>query len=178
MFAVERLCSAAECEAIVAAARTRPLERSPVTYAGWSEDLSTWTRLAARGPCVWAGLAHVVARHSAAAAGQGWGPADAATFFATWLGALLAAWAGSVAVLKAQEVRLQALRTSRSATLDGDAPGAAEYVARAEALLRSDRSTFEAPTFIAYRPGERLAPHFDANKSAQAEDRARGGQTL
>ena len=81
MFAVERLCSAAECEAIVAAARTRTLERSPVTYAGWSEDLSTWTRLAARGPCVWAGLAHVVARHSAAAAGQGWGPADAANEF-------------------------------------------------------------------------------------------------
>ena len=31
---------------------------------------------------------------------------------------------------------------------------------------------------IRYRPGQRLAPHFDANRGADVEDAERGGQTL
>ena len=42
----------------------------------------------------------------------------------------------------------------------------------------SDIRRFEAPTAIRYRPGQRLAPHFDANRGADVEDAERGGQTL
>mgnify|MGYP003743456409 FL=1 len=37
---------------------------------------------------------------------------------------------------------------------------------------------FEAPTVIRYQPGQKLAPHFDANRGADVEDANRGGQTL
>jgi len=63
-------------------------------------------------------------------------------------------------------------------TLYGESSGDAELTSRAEALLRSGRETFEAVTVIRYEPGQRLAPHFDANRAASAEDAARGGQTL
>ena len=53
------------------------------------------------------------------------------------------------------------------------------YGAAAEALMPgSDCASFEAPTVIRYRPGQRLAPHFDANRGADVEDANRGGQTL
>lgn len=45
-------------------------------------------------------------------------------------------------------------------------------------LLRNEAALFEAPTVIRYEAGQVLAPHFDANRSAETEDANRGGQTL
>ena len=37
---------------------------------------------------------------------------------------------------------------------------------------------FESPTVISYERDQSLAPHYDANRSADVEDANRGGQTL
>jgi hypothetical protein len=44
--------------------------------------------------------------------------------------------------------------------------------------LQQEAALFEAPTVIRYEPGQVLAPHYDANRSAETEDANRGGQTL
>ena len=81
--------------------------------------------------------------------------------------------------MKQKESALKALRTSTSCALDGASDGERAYVAAAEALMPgSECASFEAPTVIRYRPGQRLAPHFDANRGADVEDANRGGQTL
>jgi hypothetical protein len=75
-----------------------------------------------------------------------------------------------VAAYTASRVRqLQAMRTSTSTTTDGSGRGDGALVARAARLLRSDWRTFEAPTVIHYAAGQRLAPHFDANRAATIE---------
>jgi len=43
---------------------------------------------------------------------------------------------------------------------------------------QQEAGLFEAPTIIRYEPNQLLAPHFDANQSADTEDANRGGQTL
>ncbi|KAJ1472333.1 hypothetical protein T484DRAFT_3439937 [Baffinella frigidus] len=45
-------------------------------------------------------------------------------------------------------------------------------------MMASSWKTFEAPTVIRYVKGQKLAPHYDANRGAQIEDANRGGQTL
>jgi 2OG-Fe(II) oxygenase superfamily len=95
---------------------------------------------------------------------------------------------------------LQSMRTSTSTTLDVDTGGTAEFVRQAARLFRGNNDDgedgdrdeydagrdgwvdaaqyFEAPTVIRYEEGQVLAPHYDANRSAQTEDANRGGQTL
>lgn len=81
--------------------------------------------------------------------------------------------------MKYREARLQGMRTSTSCVLRGESVGEQAYVRAAEALMPgSRRETFEAPTVIRYEKGQRLAPHFDANRGAEVEDANRGGQTL
>jgi hypothetical protein len=83
------------------------------------------------------------------------------------------------------------LRTSTSTTLDDlNQYGARELVIRATELfndattssssssIQHPASYFEAPTVIRYEQGQSLAPHYDANRSADIEDVNRGGQTL
>ncbi|KAL3906071.1 MAG: hypothetical protein SGILL_009423, partial [Bacillariaceae sp.] len=41
-----------------------------------------------------------------------------------------------------------------------------------------EAALFEAPTVIRYEADQVLAPHYDANRSAETEDANRGGQTL
>ena len=48
----------------------------------------------------------------------------------------------------------------------GDDSGSKEFVARSEELLKSNCSTFEAPTVIHYEEGQVLVPHYDANREA------------
>ena len=81
---------------------------------------------------------------------------------------------------------LQSLRTSSSTTLDLSHIGAKNFVSRAEDLFAPSptfgdmqpASYFEAPTVIRYEKDQSLAPHYDANRSADVEDKNRGGQTL
>jgi len=86
---------------------------------------------------------------------------------------------------------LKDLRTSTSTTLDDmNDHGAREFVRQAARLFSSEdniktsswiqeeAALFEAPTVIRYEPDQILAPHYDANRSAETEDANRGGQTL
>jgi hypothetical protein len=101
------------------------------------------------------------------------------------------------AFIKSRADGLGELRTSTSTTLDDlSQSGSREFVLRASELFdpayssstTSSSSTttnthhpasyFEAPTVIRYETGQALAPHYDANRSADVEDANRGGQTL
>jgi D-lyxose ketol-isomerase len=83
---------------------------------------------------------------------------------------------------------LQKLRTSSSTTLDDLSQfGAKNFVSCAADLFGPSSSSstdmqpaayFEAPTVIRYERDQSLAPHYDANRSADVEDKNRGGQTL
>jgi len=168
------------------------MDQSPVAYAGWTTDIKDLLELAAKGPVAWAAiltawlqvkddstvnqialLVHILQNYAA--------------FFAV-------AAAGIVAYTKFRTDGLQALRTSTSTTIDDLAPepgggngegnGSAVFVTRAarlfdpESPIEKEARLFEAPTVIRYEPGQVLAPHFDANRSAETEDANRGGQTL
>mgnify|MGYP000902721452 FL=1 len=76
------------------------------------------------------------------------------------------------------EQELQTLRTSTSTILPGSGTGEQALILQAERLMSSSWRTFEAPTVIRYERGQKLAPHFDANRGAALEDANRGGQTL
>jgi len=90
---------------------------------------------------------------------------------------------GIVAFTNSRVDDLQDLRTSTSTTLY-ESSGCTKFVTRAANLfdpkspVEKEARLFEAPTIIRYEPGQVLAPHFDANRSAQTEDANRGGQTL
>ena len=171
---VEDFLTADEAASVVAAASAKDLTRSPTVYAGWTEDARELLSLCAGGPAVWAAL---VPANGALQAGEGYGAALGA-FASAWAAAMAAAGAAVLAWVRWREQGLAELRTSSSVTLYGESVGDRALVHRAERLLRSDWSTFEAPTVIRYEPGERLAPHYDANRSAETEDAGRGGQTL
>jgi hypothetical protein len=49
---------------------------------------------------------------------------------------------------------------------------------KANDSLRKIAAKFECPTIIRYEKDQKLAPHYDANRSASIEDVNRGGQTL
>jgi hypothetical protein len=61
--------------------------------------------------------------------------------------------------------------------------GTKQFVERSAQLfdgnpLQQEAALFEAPTVIRYEADQVLAPHFDANRSAETEDANRGGQAL
>ena len=96
-----------------------------------------------------------------------------------YLGAVGAAYAASLAYVKDKERELGDLRTSTSTALDGSGVGERELIRATERLLPGTSwTTYEAPTVIRYERGQKLAPHFDANRGAAVEDANRGGQTL
>ena len=175
VFVVDDFVTPEQCDSIVAAASTRAMDQSPVVYAGWTNDVGDVINTAARGPALWLAALVTIAAASADGPGLGAGAAGAAAY----AGAVALASAVAVANVKKKESALKELRTSTSCALDGASDGERAYVAAAEALMPgSDCSRFEAPTVIRYSPGQRLAPHFDANRGADVEDANRGGQTL
>lgn len=100
-----------------------------------------------------------------------------------YAGLFLVAAIGIVAFTKWRADGLQNLRTSSSTTLDDiNQMGAKNFVLRSSDLFGPDEmpaaSYFEAPTVISYEKDQVLAPHYDANRSAELEDANRGGQTL
>jgi hypothetical protein len=87
----------------------------------------------------------------------------------TW-GVAMGVFSAAIAAFTAQRMnQLQSMRTSTSVTLDGTGLGDRALVQNTAALLCCTPSTFEAPTVIHYDAGQRLAPHFDANRAAATE---------
>jgi hypothetical protein len=82
--------------------------------------------------------------------------------------------------VRGREDNLADLRTSTSTALRGDPTGG--EVATFENIKRllpgASLERCEALTLIRYGAGDRLAPHYDANKAADVEDADRGGQTV
>jgi hypothetical protein len=176
VFLVDDFLTSDECDDIVAAARARDMSQSPVVYAGWTNDVSEIVTTATNGPALWAA---VLAMLAGANGEPGPGPELLLVGAGAFVFVVAAAGAGALAWVKAREAQLSGMRTSTSCVLDGTSKGEIAYVRNAERLMPgSSFATFEAPTAIRYAPGQKLAPHFDANRGADAEDKNRGGQTL
>ena len=176
VFLVDDFLTSDECDDIVAAARARDMSQSPVVYAGWTNDVSEIVTTATNGPALWAA---VLAMLAGANGEPGPGPELLLVGAGAFVFVVAAAGAGALAWVKAREAQLSGMRTSTSCVLDGASRGEVAYVRNAERLMPgSSFATFEAPTAIKYAPGQKLAPHFDANRGADAEDAQRGGQTL
>lgn len=175
VFLVDDFLTSEQCDTIVAAAERRDMNQSPVVYAGWTNDVSDVVTNAARGPALWAAALSMLS----GAASTGPGPGILAEGAVAYAVVVLLAGAGAGAWVKYREAQLRGMRTSTSCVLRGESAGERAYVRAAEALMPgSHRNTFEAPTVIRYEKGQRLAPHFDANRGAEVEDANRGGQTV
>jgi len=185
IFVIRDFLDAESCSDIITKAREKTLERSPVAYGGWSDDFKDLVELAAKGPVAWLALI-----------GAWWQVKDSAS--ASQVDLVLHALQNYAIIFavtcvgiglftKSRAEGLKELRTSSSTTLDDlsdPASGTTKFVRKAAELfshgkpLRSEASLFEAPTVIRYEADQLLAPHFDANRSAETEDANRGGQTL
>ena len=156
--------SARDCEELVAA--SVDLERSPVAYAGWTEDVSEVLRLWLRGPAIWCGLFAFFARADLLVALEAFG-----------LSTLLA-FGGALLWTNRRRAALGQQRTSRSKALEGKTNAEIHLISKFSALLDVDPAHMEAVTLIKYEPFQFLKPHFDANDAGDVEDQDRGGQTL
>ncbi len=165
------------------------MTQSPTAYAGWTQDSRDLIELAAKGPVVW--LAVLTAWYQTTQQPEQQ-QMMTLVFHAlqNYLVFFALALAAVAAYTQSRAKGLQALRTSTSTTLDDltdPNSGAKLFVQQAARLFSSSSSSsslkqqaryFEAPTIIRYEPGQLLAPHYDANRSAATEDANRGGQTL
>ena len=151
-------------------------------------DFKDLLGLAATGPVTW--IALFSAWYEAQENGNGGGGVPLLVIHAlrnyvgTFVMAVIAIDVG--AFVKWRGDSLGELRTSTSTTLDDlNQYGAQEFVIRATELFNETPSSsihpasyFEAPTVIRYKQGQSLAPHYNANRSADVEDTNRDGQTL
>eukprot|EP00746_Dinoflagellata_sp_MGD_P017179 gnl/MRDRNA2_/MRDRNA2_139238_c0_seq1.p1 gnl/MRDRNA2_/MRDRNA2_139238_c0~~gnl/MRDRNA2_/MRDRNA2_139238_c0_seq1.p1 ORF type:complete len:406 (-),score=63.60 gnl/MRDRNA2_/MRDRNA2_139238_c0_seq1:202-1419(-) len=182
------------CDSIASQAEALGYNSKAVDYAVWTEEYAQDLRLWMSGPAVWATLGAVLAVNNGVIFAD-WatdnGAVPRAALFtlaaisyagASLLGAVLAY--AKVAVVRET---LKGERTSQTVNLDPAAcKGTEAYVQMSERLFACDRRYFERPTAVKYRPGERLAPHFDGNQpyfapgydAAVNKDKERGGQTL
>eukprot|EP00747_Dinoflagellata_sp_TGD_P097830 gnl/TRDRNA2_/TRDRNA2_167252_c0_seq2.p1 gnl/TRDRNA2_/TRDRNA2_167252_c0~~gnl/TRDRNA2_/TRDRNA2_167252_c0_seq2.p1 ORF type:complete len:414 (+),score=61.54 gnl/TRDRNA2_/TRDRNA2_167252_c0_seq2:81-1322(+) len=182
------------CDAIASEAEAQGYTGKGVDYAVWRDDVAEDLRTWMRGPALWATLGTELAANNGVifadwAADDGAVPRTALAALAaiTYAGATLLGAAVSAAKAIVVRQSLVAERTSQSVNLDPAlCKGAEEFVKVSERLFGCHRRYFERPTAVKYRPGERLAPHFDANQPYFApgydakvnEDMERGGQTL
>lgn len=184
IFVIQDFLSKEACQDIIEKAKNKNMERSPVAYAGWTDDFKDLVELAAKGPVAWISLigAWVQVKDSSDA-NQVSLVFHALQNYAVVFGIALAMIA---AFTYSRAEGLKSMRTSTSTTIDdisNPSSGATQFVKNAAKLfngdpLRNEASLFEAPTVIRYEPEQVLAPHFDANRSAETEDANRGGQTL
>jgi hypothetical protein len=186
IFVIEGFLDEAICQDMIDKAEEKKLERSPVAYAGWTEDFQGLVELAAKGPVAWLALISAwLQLKDSPDANQINLVVHALQNYAAIFAVVVAAIA---AFTYSRGEGLKSLRTSTSTTLDDmsqTSSGATQFVQKTAALfgapsdrLRQEAALFEAPTVIRYEPDQVLAPHFDANRSADTEDANRGGQTL
>lgn len=170
------------CQDIIQQAKG-DMTQSPTAYAGYTQDTKNLIQLAAKGPVVWLALVTAWYQTQQEQQGQVILLLHALQNYLLFFAAALAAVA---AYTQSRAKGLQALRTSTSTTLeDLSNAGVKLFVQQAARLFSPSSSSlkqqaryFEAPTVIRYEPGQLLAPHYDANPAAAAEDANRGGQTL
>lgn len=186
VYIIENFLDDTSCQDLIDRAKEKGTSRSPVAYAGWTEDIKELLGLAASGPVTW--LAILGAWYES----QGEENASVLSLvlhsFRNYAGLFVVAAVLIAAFTKFRSDELQKLRTSSSTTLDDLSQiGPLNFVSRSEDLFTpssSDSTTmraasyFEAPTVIQYEKDQSLAPHYDANRSANVEDVNRGGQTL
>lgn len=185
VFVIEDFLDGPSCDEIIEAAKEKGTERSPVAYAGWTTDIKDLLGLAATGPVTWAAII--------AAWAEAQGDEDASVLglvlhsIRNYAVLFVAAAAAIAAFTKIRADGLQELRTSTSTTLDDMAmSGPRNFVLNAARLFgpssadsdMHESQFFESPTVISYERDQSLAPHYDANRSADVEDANRGGQTL
>lgn len=182
IFIIENFLEEKCCQDIIEKAKEKNLERSPVAYAGWTEDFKDLVDLAAKGPVAWLSLISAWAQVK-----DGGNQIDLVTHALQNYAAIFVIAVGLIAAFTySRAENLKGMRTSTSTTLDDlsdPESGATQFVKNAAKLfdgkpLRQEASLFESPTVIRYEPGQVLKPHFDANRSAETEDSNRGGQTL
>ena len=187
VYVIEKFLDDASCDDLIHKAMEKGTSRSPVAYAGWTDDIKDLLGLAASGPVSW--FAIFGAWYEA----QGDVEASVLSLVLhavrNYACLFVVALVGIAAFLKFRADSLQELRTSTSTTLDDLSQfGARNFVVRASDLFGNASSSsddgmpaasyFEAPTVIHYEKDQALAPHYDANRSANVEDANRGGQTL
>lgn len=186
VFVIEKFLDESDCRDLVQQASAKSLERSPVAYAGWTDDFKDLVELAAKGPVVWLSLIIAWAQEK--------DKVDANQVslvlhaLQNYCGIFLLATAAIAAFTYSRVESLKQLRTSTSTTLDDLSDrdsGTVQFVQKAAKLFQNgDRKEqqeallFESPTVIRYEKDQVLAPHYDANRSAETEDANRGGQTL
>ena len=184
IYVIHNFLDEAACADMIDSARQLGnMSQSPVAYSGWTRDFADLFELAAKGPVVWTALlAAWWQLHDRASAT----PVELVVqALQNYVVLLVAATASLAAFTRSRAAGLQALRTSTSTTLADMTGGAKTFVERTAQLFDASStassttaSYFEAPTIIRYEAGQQLAPHFDANRSADLEDANRGGQTL
>lgn len=183
VFVIEKFLDDASCDDLVSKAREKGTQRSPVAYAGWTDDIKDLLGLAASGPVSWFAL--LGAWYESQGDAEASVPSLVVHALRNYAGLFVVALIGIVAFTKFRADGLQNLRTSSSTTLDDlTQMGPKNFVLRSSELYGPASSEmpaasyFEAPTVIQYEKEQVLAPHYDANRSADVEDANRGGQTL
>eukprot|EP01082_Thalassiosira_pseudonana_P008477 g7362.t1 g7362 contig24:438686-439740(+) len=154
VFVIENFLDDASCNDLIDKAREKGTSRSPVAYAGWTDDIKDLLGLAASGPVTW--FAILGAWYEA----QGDEEASVLSLvlhsLRNYAGLFVFAAIAVVAFTKFRADGLQNLRTSSSTTLDNLSQfGARNFVSRSEELF-----------------GPSSPPVDDV------EDKNRGGQTL
>ena len=207
IYIISHFLSPHACDDLISRAKRKGTQRSPVAYAGWTDDIKDLLGLAASGPVSWGAILGA------------WWEAQGDQSTNVMLNLVLHALRNysvlfvlaAILIAGYTKIRadgLQELRTSTSTTLDdlgggldeggSGSSGVREFVLRsvdlfgppsirsqdgtdatdADDVLSSPAAYFEAPTVINYEKDQALAPHYDANRSASVEDANRGGQTL
>jgi len=185
VYIIEQFLDDASCNDLINKAREKGTSRSPVAYAGWTEDIKELLGLAASGPVSW--FAILGAWYEAQGDADASVPSLVLHALRNYAVLFVVALISIAAFTKFRADSLQNLRTSSSTTLDDlSQMGAKNFVSCASDLFGPASSSsgmpaasfFEAPTVINYEKDQVLAPHYDANRSADVEDANRGGQTL
>mmetsp|Transcript_37041 Transcript_37041/g.41722 ORF Transcript_37041/g.41722 Transcript_37041/m.41722 type:complete len:418 (-) Transcript_37041:49-1302(-) len=191
IFVIENFIEKIYCQDLIDEALIKGVERSPVAYAGWTEDFKDLVEISSKGPIAWIAIVGAWFQLKESGGSQVdlvvHSLQNYAIVFVT-----VTALIGLFTYSRAQG--LKSLRTSTSTTLDdlsNPSSGAREFVRQAAKLFGDDddndipskssssiAALFEAPTVIKYEKDQILAPHYDANRSAEIEDANRGGQTL
>ena len=174
VFIVDDFITPNQCDSIVAAAKTRAMDQSPVVYAGWTNDVSRGGQHRREGTgAVDRGALHarrrIVQRRRARSF-------DQRSRRVRVDSRSRRGWRGNVRQVQrvpapghAHQHELRAGRRERRRARLHQMPPR-------RSCPGASANQFEAPTVIRYQPGQKLAPHFDANRGADVEDANRGGR--